>query len=535
MLLSIIEILSVILPILLAIAYLTLAERKVMGSMQRRVGPNKIGQIKNIHQKNIIKRFYHKSLILYDINKINNLDEKTIQLLYQDRVVPVKIFDKNKIIATCFNFFNSKERLLFLKQWKNKGGIYIIQYKLDPYIYYIGRTNNFSVRLKSHIKHKLNDKFHLFVTLVGWDKFKFSIIEECSLDIQVKLENKYLQEYLPLLNTHFTNNYSNIIIYNSLYDKLKNKQINLELLDNKYKGISIYVYKYMDTYINNNYQYFNSINNLNKIINIARATIRVYLNTNVPYKGLLFYTKPIKNFEITYKQVKKSSLELNLNHNIPKKVFIYSITPNGDIDKKQFDSREKVAIFLNVNTKSVMTDLDKCKLGGINGYYLFNKSLNEKELLNLVQLYSKKMKKSYIKVWVYNVKTMELIKEQSFKSLQKTAEYFNIHYRTVLKHLDTKLVTKQNGQLVLFFTNKLTEQEKKYFISNINKAKNATTEVWVYKKLNDSFIFINENKPTFSSKFKASKELNISNKKLSKILDTYECYKNLYFFSERLN
>src|SRR5271154_668900 len=43
MLLSIIEILSVILPVLLAIAYLTLAERKVMGSMQRRVGPNKIG------------------------------------------------------------------------------------------------------------------------------------------------------------------------------------------------------------------------------------------------------------------------------------------------------------------------------------------------------------------------------------------------------------------------------------------------------------------------------------------------------------
>ncbi|PIA12841.1 respiratory-chain NADH dehydrogenase [Coemansia reversa NRRL 1564] len=43
MLLSLIEIFAVILPVLLGIAYLTLAERKIMGSMQRRVGPNHIG------------------------------------------------------------------------------------------------------------------------------------------------------------------------------------------------------------------------------------------------------------------------------------------------------------------------------------------------------------------------------------------------------------------------------------------------------------------------------------------------------------
>lgn len=38
-----IEILSLIIPLLVSIAYLTLAERKLMGSMQRRLGPNKIG------------------------------------------------------------------------------------------------------------------------------------------------------------------------------------------------------------------------------------------------------------------------------------------------------------------------------------------------------------------------------------------------------------------------------------------------------------------------------------------------------------
>jgi NADH-quinone oxidoreductase subunit H len=43
MVITIIEILRYIVPILLGVAFLTLAERKVIGSMQRRVGPNVIG------------------------------------------------------------------------------------------------------------------------------------------------------------------------------------------------------------------------------------------------------------------------------------------------------------------------------------------------------------------------------------------------------------------------------------------------------------------------------------------------------------
>ncbi len=43
MIFSIIDILAVLLPILLVVAYVTLLERKLLGSMQRRVGPDTVG------------------------------------------------------------------------------------------------------------------------------------------------------------------------------------------------------------------------------------------------------------------------------------------------------------------------------------------------------------------------------------------------------------------------------------------------------------------------------------------------------------
>ena len=41
--LSILEVISLILPNLILVAYVTIAERKTMGSMQRRLGPNLVG------------------------------------------------------------------------------------------------------------------------------------------------------------------------------------------------------------------------------------------------------------------------------------------------------------------------------------------------------------------------------------------------------------------------------------------------------------------------------------------------------------
>ncbi|KAF2646967.1 respiratory-chain NADH dehydrogenase [Lophiostoma macrostomum CBS 122681] len=43
---SVLEVLAVTIPVLLTVAYITIAERKTMASMQRRLGPNSVDALK---------------------------------------------------------------------------------------------------------------------------------------------------------------------------------------------------------------------------------------------------------------------------------------------------------------------------------------------------------------------------------------------------------------------------------------------------------------------------------------------------------
>jgi len=59
-----------------------------------------------------------------------------------------------------------------------------------------------------------------------------------------------------------------------------------------------------------------------------------------------------------------------------------------------------------------------------------------------------------LNVWVYDTLTLELI--DSFSSMQKAADYFNVDYRSLLKHLDTKLATNKKSLIILVFSKELT-------------------------------------------------------------------------------
>lgn len=508
---SILEVVIVVVPVLLSVAFVTVAERKTMASMQRRLGPNAVGCLKlNLTHK----RTFHSSC-------------DALRELYYNRKAPVIEFSDD-VLFTSADLLNSSMILSFFKPLKGKGGIYMFRYKKDPKIFYIGRAKDFHKRFKDHLSSNLKDRFHKFANSIGWDQFEFSIIEVCDLSIQQDREDFYLQKYLPLLNTIFKSNFSEIQSYDSLYEILRLRQSNFDS-DNKHKGINLYIYEYCNNQISTNYQFFSSINALSKEFGIARETISVYLNTYVPYKNFLFLTNKIECFDLAGKLISDAMQGLNLNHNIAKKIWMYFIESKDTVIKTELESKSAVAKLLGVQHLVITNHLDKLIKGGINGHYVFNHELNDLKLEKLIE-FSLLRKTKNRTVWAYNAITLELITD-SFSSIQKAAEYFNVDYRSVVKHLDTELATKKGNYLVLFFNDKLTDLKRKELLNNLKLAKNETTEIWVYKKLDDKLILMNSNEPSFSSKHLAAKELKLSSKTISKFLNTHKDYKGLYFYS----
>jgi len=337
-----------------------------------------------------------------------------------------------------------------------------------------------------------------------------------------------LQKYLPVLNTIFKSNFGQIQSYDSLYDILRLRKLQLDL-DKKYIGINLYLYEYSNGQVSTNYQIFSSISELSKNLSIARETISVYLNTYVPYKDFLFLTNKIESFDLVDKLVKDGMHGLNLNHNLPKKILMYYIESNGTVVKTEIESKSAVAKLLNVQYLVITNHLDKWIKAGINGYYLFTHELSSLDLEKLIE-FSSLRKTRNCTVWAYNAITLELI-TNTFSSLQKAAEYFNVDYRSVLNHLDTELASKKGENLVYFFSNELTNLKKEELLNNLKLAKNETTSIWVYKKMEGKLILINSDTRSFSSKHLAAKELKISTKTISKFLNIHKDYKGLYFYS----
>lgn len=157
-------------------------------------------------------------------------------------------------------------------------------FKDNPNIFYIGRAKDLQKRFKSHINNNLKDRFHVFANFIGWNKFEFSVIETCNLEMQEEKENYFLQKHLPLLNTIFKSNMSDTHTYDSLYEILKLRQLEPNY-DNKYKGIYIYLYEYANRKLSTSYKTFNSINELSNYLGVARETLSIYLNTYVPFSA----------------------------------------------------------------------------------------------------------------------------------------------------------------------------------------------------------------------------------------------------------
>lgn len=201
-LISILEVLLVIVPALLSVAYVTVAERKTMASMQRRLGPNHTGfnlntgvlrrnglcidyTFTNYPFTNYINTFYVRQLHTSNYYLSNN--QILLDSLLDSRLAPVIPFTHPTLI-TCADILNQTEKneffskpraalavqstsalsdLIIEKKDNDLGVIYIFQSKHDPNIFYIGRTNSLRTRLINHLSKYKFDKFHVISRNLG--------------------------------------------------------------------------------------------------------------------------------------------------------------------------------------------------------------------------------------------------------------------------------------------------------------------------------------------------------------------------------
>jgi hypothetical protein len=79
------------------------------------------------------KRLFHSSL---------NYKDDIIKTLYKNRVEPVKFF-VSELIDSLNDLTLPEDIKMFFYKYQGKGEIYLIRYKEDSSIFYIGRAKNF--------------------------------------------------------------------------------------------------------------------------------------------------------------------------------------------------------------------------------------------------------------------------------------------------------------------------------------------------------------------------------------------------------
>lgn len=270
----------------------------------------------------------------------------------------------------------------------------------------------------------------------------------------------------------------------------------------------IWVYKYFESHIEKAFKKFPSMLLASKNTGRDRGTIRRFMDTNIPIRGLLFYSSPIVDLDRAFLLAKGSLNELKIDPSLSKKVWVYTIV-NGDVilvNSKPFPSVGETARFLDTSYYRVKVHMDNPKdKQGLKGYYIFYKPLDSSQLSSLLQLpsllinprkYPERIQGA--KVWAYYADTMQLINNAPFLSRVLAAIYFNVTSPTIANNLDSehpKLLKKgTNGKsaVVYFFSKEISKEfmfKLKNNTNNINNIFNTrskaarTPKIWVYQKI----------------------------------------------------
>jgi len=146
------------------------------------------------------------------------------------------------------------------------------------------------------------------------------------------------------------------------------------------KAKEVYVYNILKYQIDSDYNKYKSIVEANKGQKIARCTISMYMDTNIPFRGKLYYSQPILNLKEIFDSVKNVSNELKLNSNIAKKVWTYDAKTLELIKGSPFVSKSQASKALGISRDVINYFIDTNKSEGIKSTYLYSNQLNNKEI-----------------------------------------------------------------------------------------------------------------------------------------------------------
>jgi len=180
----------------------------------------------------------------------------------------------------------------------------------------------------------------------------------------------------------------------------------------------------------------------------------------VPYRSKLIYTKPIEDFEKEFEAVTKNTPKGLLNKVTPIKIWAYDAKTLNLIEGSPFDSKNKASLALGISTRVIDYFLDKDKAEGVKGNYIYSRPLSDEIIQNLLENSQNLELGNKREVYAYNANTLNLINNSPFSSIQDAADYFKVNYRTISRHLDTKLATIQDKMLVYFFKKEIDSELK---------------------------------------------------------------------------
>jgi hypothetical protein len=122
------------------------------------------------------------------------------------------------------------------------------------------------------------------------------------------------------LNTTFSSSFSESAIYTSLTEKITSLK-STTLTQKSNQPIPIYTYTLCkDKGIIPTYVKYNSISEASKMERIAYGTVLLFRDTNVPFRGKLYFTKPIIDFNSTLDKVNNILKDVKLISKIAQKV-----------------------------------------------------------------------------------------------------------------------------------------------------------------------------------------------------------------------